>query len=102
MYDPPAGLQWQFLVADCAGLPAAARLLESAPPAVRTRAVLEVPDAAHHLDLAVPPGVEISWIHGGNGHGPSRLEQVVRSLPRPDGVGYVWVAGETRVARLGL
>jgi NADPH-dependent ferric siderophore reductase len=99
MYDPPPGLQWQFLVADCAGLPAAARLLESAPPAVRTRAVLEVPDATHRLDLDVPPGVEISWIHGGNGHGPSRLDQVVRSLPRPDGVGYVWVAGETRVLR---
>ena len=99
MYDPPPGLRWQYLVADCAGLPAAARLLASAPPAVRTRAVLEVPSAAHQLDLAVPAGVEVSWIHGGNGHLPSRLDRVVRSLPRPDGVGYVWVAGETRELR---
>jgi NADPH-dependent ferric siderophore reductase len=99
MYDPPAGLTWQFLVADCAALPAAARLIETAPPGVRTHAVLEVPGPGHHLDLATPPGVEVTWIYGGNGHAPSRLEHVVRSLPRPGGVGYVWVAGETRELR---
>jgi NADPH-dependent ferric siderophore reductase len=99
MYQPSPGLAWQFLVADCAGLPAAARLLESAPPGVRTRAVLEVPGPAHRLELTAGPEAEITWIYGGNGHGPSRLEQVVRSLPRPAGVGYVWVAGETRELR---
>jgi NADPH-dependent ferric siderophore reductase len=99
IYHPPAGLSWQFLVADCAALPAAARLIESAPAGVRTLAVLEVPDSSHHLDLAVPPGVEVTWVYGGNGHGRSRLEQIVRSLPRPDGVGYVWVGGETRELR---
>ena len=83
MYDPPAGLEWQFLVADCAALPAAARLIESAPAGVRTRAILEVPGPLHRLDLAAPPGVEITWIYGGNGHCASRLEHVVRSLPRP-------------------
>jgi len=99
MYDPPAGLEWQFLVADCAALPAAARLIESAPAGVRTRAILEVPGPLHRLDLAAPPGVEITWIYGGNGHCASRLEHVVRSLPRPGGIGYVWVAGETRELR---
>jgi len=99
MYDPPAGLEWQLLVADFAALPAAARLIESAPAGVRTRAVLEVPGPEHHVDLDVRPGTEITWLHGGNGHGASRLEQVVRSMPHPDGVGYVWVAGETRELR---
>jgi len=99
MYRPPPGLAWQFLVADGAGLPAAARLLESAPPGVRTRAVLEVPGPADRPELTAGPDVEITWMYGGNGHGPSRLEQVVRSLPRPDGVGYVWVAGETSELR---
>jgi len=99
LYQPPAGLAWQFLVADCAALPAAARLIESAPAGVRTRAVLEVPGPEHHLALTLPPGVEVTWIHGGNGVAPSRLEQVVRSLPRPAGIGYVWVAGETRELR---
>ena len=99
MYQPAPGLAWQFLVADCAGLPAAARLLESAPPGVRTRAVLEVRGPAHRLDLTAGPEAEITWIYGGNGHCASRLEHVVRSLPRPGGIGYVWVAGETRELR---
>jgi len=99
MYDPPPGMAWQILVADCAGLPAAARLLELTPATVRTRVVLEVPDQEHCLPLAAPAGAEITWVHGGNGHGPSRLDEVVRALPRPDGVGYIWVAGETKVLR---
>ena len=100
MYEPPSGLTWQFLVADCAALPAAARLVEEAPAGVRTRVILEVPDPSHHLDLPVSPDVEVTWIYGGNGHAPSRLEQVVRSLPRlAEGIGYVWVAGETRELR---
>jgi hypothetical protein len=45
----------------------------------------------------------VTWVHGGNGHGPSRLEEIVRSLPHPGaddaGRGYLWVAGETRVLR---
>jgi NADPH-dependent ferric siderophore reductase len=100
MYAPPADLAWQFLVADGAALPAAARLIEGTPSGVRTRAVLEVPDPTHRLTLTASPACEVSWIYGGNGHGPSRLEQVVRSLRRPtDGVGYIWVAGETRELR---
>ena len=31
MYTPPEGLQWQILASDLAGLPALARLLETAP-----------------------------------------------------------------------
>ena len=100
MYAPPPGLRWQILVTDCAGLPAAARLLETTGATVRTRLVAEVPDEDHYLRLDVPAGAEVTWVHGGNGHGPSRLEDIVRSLPRPEpGVGYLWVAGETRALR---
>lgn len=99
MYDAPAGLDWQILVADCAALPALARILEQTGPEVRTRVVVEVPDAGHHLALPQHPRVEVTWLHGGNGHGPSRLQDVVASLPRPEGVGYVWISGETRVLR---
>lgn len=97
LYDPPADLAWQLLVADCAGLPALARILETTPETVRSRAVVEVPDDEHRLPL--PPGADVTWVSGGNGHGPSRLEEVVRSLPRPAPAGYVWVAGESRALR---
>ena len=99
MYDPPSDLTWQFLVADFAALPAAARLLENTPPGVRTRVVLEVPGPEDHIDLDVRPGTEVTWLHGGNGHGHSRLEECVRMTPIPEGVGYIWVAGETREMR---
>lgn len=99
MYSPPAGLTWQILVADCAALPAAARLLAGSPDTVRSRVVLEVPDSEHYLRLEAPANAEVTWVHGGNGHGPSRLEEIVRALPRPDGVGYIWVAGEAKALR---
>jgi NADPH-dependent ferric siderophore reductase len=97
MYDPPPSLSWQVLVADCSGLPALARLLEQAPAGVRTRAVVEVPGSDHRLDL--PGSAEVTWLYGGNGHGPSRLAEVVRSLPAPGGDGYVWVTGESKALR---
>lgn len=100
MYDAPDDLAWQVLVADCAALPALARIIEQTPASVRNRVVVEVPGEEHQVDLPAHPLTELTWIHGGNGHGPSRLEEVVRSLPRPDASGgYVWVAGETRVLR---
>lgn len=99
MYVAPSALEWQILVADLAGLPALCRIIENTPRHVQVRAVVEVPDDDHRLDLPQHPLLDLTWVHGGNGHGPSRLEQVVRSLPRPDGVGYTWVAGEARVLR---
>ncbi|PZF80287.1 siderophore-interacting protein [Jiangella anatolica] len=97
MYDPPAELRWQLLLADAAGLPAATRLLETTPAGVRTRAVFEVATPAHRV--AVPVGVEVAWLYGGNGHGPSRLSGALRAAELPPGTGYVWVAGETAVLR---
>jgi NADPH-dependent ferric siderophore reductase len=76
MYDAPAILRWQILVADRAGLPALARILEQTPPTVRTRVVVEVPDAAHQLPLS-HHHADITWVHGGNGHRPSRIEEIV-------------------------
>ena len=99
LYDPPADLAWQVLVADLAGLPALARLLEQTPEGVRTRVVVEVPGPEDHIVLPQRANTTISWVHGGNGSASSRLEEIVRTLPRPDGTGYVWVAGETAALR---
>jgi len=98
MYEPPADVRWQVLVADYAGLPAAVRIVEDTPD-LRTRLVLEVPEPGLEVEVPDRENLEIVWIHGGNGHAPSQLEEVVRSLPRPDGEGYVWVAGESKVLR---
>jgi len=99
LYDPPADMAWQIVLADAAGLPAAARLLEQTAPGVRTRAVLEVPSAADRQEIAHHDDVDIVWVYGGNGHGQSRLEEILRSAELPAGPGYIWVAGETKAMR---
>lgn len=99
LYDPPADIEWQLLVADATGLPAALRLAETAPVGVRTRVVVEVSSAEDEQPVVLPAGVELHWVHGGNGHGPTRIEEIVRSAEFPAGPGYVWVAGETKATR---
>lgn len=99
LYDPPASISWQALVADYPGLPAAVRLAEQAPEGVRTHLVLEIPHESARVPIAERPGVEVRWVVGGTGHVASRLEGVMRSLPKPGPDGYVWVAGETRALR---
>ncbi|MBK7821028.1 MAG: siderophore-interacting protein [Tessaracoccus sp.] len=99
LYAPGAAIEWQLLVADAAGLPAALRLAGQTPPGVRTRVVIEVPGPDHEHPVALAEGVELVWVHGGNGHGPSRLEDIVRATKFPPGPGYVWVAGSAKVTR---
>ncbi len=99
LYAPEDGIRWQLLIADATGLPAAARLAETAPAGIRTRVVIEVASAEDELEIAVAPGVELHWVHGGNGHGPTRIEEILRAAELPEGPGYVWVAGETKATR---
>lgn len=99
MYAPPDGVEWQILAADLAGLPALARLLQQTPDGVQTRVVVEVPGPADEIELPRRPRTTVTWVHGGNGRAPSRLDEIVRKLRLPDGVGYVWVAGETAALR---
>ncbi|MEX0158417.1 MULTISPECIES: siderophore-interacting protein [unclassified Microbacterium] len=99
LYDPPAEIEWQLLIADATGLPAAARLAENAPAGIRTRVVLEVSSPEDELDISPAEGVELHWVHGGNGHAPTRIEEILRASELPSGPGYVWVAGETKATR---
>ncbi|MDQ0728428.1 NADPH-dependent ferric siderophore reductase [Microbacterium sp. W4I20] len=80
LYSPPEGITWQVLAADLTGLPAVARLVAEAPAGVRTRVVLEVPSEADRIEFTAGPDVEVTWMVGGNGHGPSALGQLVRGI----------------------
>ncbi|MFD9948709.1 siderophore-interacting protein [Nonomuraea sp. NPDC059023] len=102
LYDPPADLRWQVLACDLTGLPAMARLITGVPANVTTKVIAEIPGDDSRLDLPQRPNVEITWLHGGNGTGPSRLDEAVRAavpLSRPLDGGYVWVAGATDTLR---
>jgi NADPH-dependent ferric siderophore reductase len=98
-YRPPATADWQLLVADMAGLPALARILD-APPPMATTVVVELVDEAdlaylpHQSDLSV-----VSLFGTGNGVSGSALVAHVMSLTPAEGSGYCWFAGEASDAR---
>ncbi|HCO53815.1 MAG TPA: siderophore-interacting protein, partial [Pelagibacterium sp.] len=91
---------WQLLVADATGLPALSRILEQTPEHVQSRVFVEVAQKDDEQILPYHAAATVTWLHGcGNGVGPSRLEEIVRSVPLPATPGYVWVAGEQKVVR---
>jgi NADPH-dependent ferric siderophore reductase len=99
LYFPPAEAQWQLLVADATGLPALSRILER-PPTVPTRVFVEVAEPSHQQPLPAHDNLTVTWLHGGNATpAPSRLGDVVRGIPIPTTIGYIWVAGEQKAVR---
>ena len=100
LYSPPRDYAWQLLVADATGLPALSRILEQTPEHVQSRVFVEVAQKDDEQILPYHAAATVTWLHGcGNGVGPSRLEEIVRSVPLPATPGYVWVAGEQKVVR---
>jgi NADPH-dependent ferric siderophore reductase len=99
-YRPSPDTRWQLLVADLAGLPALARILEERDPAVPAHVIVEVLDEQELAMLPAAPGVTVQACTGtGNGIAPSVLSDRVRAHPLPDGTGYAWFAGEASEAR---
>lgn len=102
LYAPPPGIAWQVLVSDLTGLPAVARIAAGTAEDVATRVVLEIADETDRIELDLGGNVDVAWVVGGNGHGPSTLGQITRSVVDgrlPLDEGYVWVAGETVALR---
>lgn len=102
LYAPPPQTSWQVLVTDLTGLPAVARIATRVAEGIRTRIVVEITDESDRIAIATGEGVEITWVLGGNGTGPSTLGRIVRSIVDerlPLDEGYVWVAGETVALR---
>lgn len=100
LYEPPAGLRWQLLLADATGLPALARLLEQTPPEVASRVFIEVAEEAHEQALPHHPRARVTWLHGsGNGISPSRLARLFPQVPLPPERGYLWAAAEQTAIR---
>jgi len=99
LFMPPEETDWYLMVADAAGLPALARIVEEMPETAPVRVFIEVADPAHEQTLRFGPNVTLTWLHGGNGYGPSGLEEAVRRVPLPETPGYVWASAEQKVVR---
>ena len=99
-YQPGPGTDWQLLVADLAGLPALARIVDELAPGTRATAIVEV---LHPSDLDCLPVrddvVYVPVVGSGNGRSPSTLPARVREFEHPAGTGYCWFAGECAATR---
>ena len=97
-YAPPAGTDWQLLVADATGLPGLGRIIEELPAGTRAHAIVEVPTGADRQ--VIPSRAEVSWTWIVSPGGlESELPATVESLDLPDGHGYAWIACEAAAAR---
>jgi NADPH-dependent ferric siderophore reductase len=91
-YRPPPSTDWQLLVADMAGLPALARILDDPPP-VPTTVLVEVADDDVLAYLPAQPDVTV--VRSFDRTLPLR----VSAYTTPVGAGYCWFAGEASDAR---
>jgi NADPH-dependent ferric siderophore reductase len=93
----PTSYDSYLLGGDITALPAIARRLEELPRAAAGWAFIEVADASEEIELAVPDGVAVRWLHRGSAApGTSDvLERAVRAVHMQPGERvYVWLAGE--------
>lgn len=93
----PDGLPWQLLIGDDAALPAIARRLTELPAGTPVQVLLETRDAGTQLALPTAAAAQITWLHRGSAAPGSSglLAAAAGRLPKPDGDGFVWAAGES-------
>ena len=95
-YRPPEATAWQVLVADMAGLPALARILDEATQ-IPTIAIVEVADQADLAYLPNRPDAQTVPVFGTT---TGALAARVAAYTPPGSGGYCWFAGEASEARL--
>jgi NADPH-dependent ferric siderophore reductase len=95
--DPAAGRH--LLVGDASALPAIAVALEALAPDATGHVVVEVHDAGDEIDLPVPPGVELVWVHAGDARPGTRLVEAVTGLPWAGDDVHAFVHGEAAAVK---
>jgi NADPH-dependent ferric siderophore reductase len=100
-YRPPPQAESQVLIADLAGFPALAGVIEGLAPDAAAVAIVEVLD---HSDLDYLPqrsNVElVTSVGSGNGAAPSALSRLLMNGRAPIRRGYCWFAGEAGEGRV--
>lgn len=90
---------WQLIVADESGLPAALGILRDLPRDARGHAVIELFDDRDRQDVEAPAGVTVHWLVRDPAAAPGeRALPFLRELELPDGVPYAFVVGEQALA----
>ncbi len=93
-----------LLAGDETAVPAIRRFAAAMDDDAVGRIAIEVPDAAHDLPVAAPPGVEVVQLHRGARPAGGELGDWLDALDveeRPDGCVFGFVAAEQSVVRSG-
>ncbi|WP_430789489.1 siderophore-interacting protein [Actinoplanes sp. G11-F43] len=96
LYRPGRTADWHLLAGDAVALPAIAVTLESMPPGMRARVIVEVADPADEQPLPTVADADIRWIHSARG---DDLPTAVRDLTFDPGLVQAFVHGEGRAIR---
>jgi NADPH-dependent ferric siderophore reductase len=91
---------WYLLIGDETALPAICRRLEELRAGVPVIALLAVDSAEDEIAMPERTALDVSWTRRSeSGDDTARLIALIDEHPRPTGDGYVWIAGESSVAR---
>ncbi|MGA5422203.1 siderophore-interacting protein [Streptomyces lavendulocolor] len=93
-YAPDPAAAWHLLVGDESALPAIAASLERLPEDAVGHALIEVESPDDEQKVAVPPGVEVRWLHRGGRPVGEALLAAVEGLDFPPGGVHAFVHGE--------
>ncbi|MGA5408634.1 siderophore-interacting protein [Streptomyces lavendulocolor] len=93
-YAPDLAAAWHLLVGDESALPAIAASLERLPEDAVGHALIEVESPDDEQKVAVPPGVEVRWLHRGGRPVGEALLAAVEGLDFPPGDVHAFVHGE--------
>jgi NADPH-dependent ferric siderophore reductase len=97
----PEDFEWHVLIGDETALPAINRRLEELPSGVRAIVVAEVDSIAEQQQFATAAQLDTIWLHrNGEDAGSDRLIlDALRRLHLPDQEVFVWMAGESTLAK---
>ncbi|CAN5560205.1 siderophore-interacting protein [soil metagenome] len=98
-YAPDPTAARHLLAGDASALPAIAVALQVLSQDATGHVVVEVHDAADEIDLPAPAGVQVSWVHAGEGRPGTRLVEAVTSLPWTGDDVHAFVHGEAAAVK---
>lgn len=94
---------WHLIAGDDAALPAIARIAEMLPGSACGSVLIEVNDRADEIDLPLPFGLSLTWLHrAGRPAGSTSLllDAIARARwPDKSVTAFAWVAAEADAAR---
>ena len=95
----PDDFDWYWLIGDASALPAIGRRLEELRAGVPVTSLVVLGDAADAQQIDTRADWTPVWLAPDERPDAQRLTEALASMALPAGDGFVWIAGETRLAR---